>query len=821
MNSDAGDGACPIWVDGDLFIRFLYLDVTGKNYAITGNGSNGIDFGETVLNATTTTGNSGALCDFAKATFYSRDAYLTTGSFNASKKAVCDSNGTPLSNVKTDASLFVDGVIVGVGYSSTMGVYPSGLNAGSISYSYSTNTLTLDGVDIACSSRFIDNKKLEGLTIAVKGTNTVNNATSWSIFSAKSFTVKGVNETYASDQLTVSDSFGALCLWPNTDSDNNVMTLKDVTLDLKGSNVGISFSSNSGTNYTGSLVIDKCKVTSELTGTSTRSSIRGFESCTLTRCGVNTASTPIYYNSAQKSFTDINGESAKKVVIGVPNLTYTNISVLGTPVTNLNASNILVDGLTSGSISYRHDYRRLTLAGVTLTAPEGNTAAGVKITADDFFYIALDGANTMTTSGTTISTNSDAAVTMTGSGSFTGESTTASGLSMDGGSNFTINVDGTVRLTGKERGIWGNGYNNSASTVTLKKYSASSDYYFKGTDNGAVVNVADLILDGMDFYYSSNYGTPGCYFEERYVRQNGGDVVKGDRDVNFYGIGKSYGISIAGTPVTDCNERAVGSKYITGGGPKAVSYDITSNTLTLDNATIRYEGDSQSLYGIVNDGVDGLNIQLVGDNTINTTGYVALHTTGGKTDAPVTTRIVGDGKLQCQSSWIAVWVSIYNTLDIGGNVEVTAEGSTSPGIGSNMSGSFNETLIIRDNAKVQAKGRYGSVNRLNDIQLLDGIKLLKPAGAEITKGEWGWCVSIDGEPTDEWVVFGKGIRGDVNGDGSVNVADIACIIDVMAGSADVSSALADVNGDGTPNVADIGEVIDIMAASARKMKNEE
>lgn len=134
INSDANEAFCPIWVDGDLFIRFLYLDVTGKSYAITGNGSNAIDFGETVLNAKTTTGNNGALCDFAKATFYSRDAYLTTGSFNASKKAVCDSNGNPLSTVKTDASLFVGGVIVGVGYSSTMGVYPSGLNAGTISF---------------------------------------------------------------------------------------------------------------------------------------------------------------------------------------------------------------------------------------------------------------------------------------------------------------------------------------------------------------------------------------------------------------------------------------------------------------------------------------------------------------------------------------------------------------------------------------------------------------------------------------------------------------------------------------------------------------
>ena len=59
---------------------------------------------------------------------------------------------------------------------------------------------------------------------------------------------------------------------------------------------------------------------------------------------------------------------------------------------------------------------------------------------------------------------------------------------------------------------------------------------------------------------------------------------------------------------------------------------------------------------------------------------------------------------------------------------------------------------------------------------------------------------------------GTTIKGDVNGDRVVNVADIATVIDVMAGkSVGVSPALADVNGDGAVNVADIATIIDIMA----------
>ena len=68
------------------------------------------------------------------------------------------------------------------------------------------------------------------------------------------------------------------------------------------------------------------------------------------------------------------------------------------------------------------------------------------------------------------------------------------------------------------------------------------------------------------------------------------------------------------------------------------------------------------------------------------------------------------------------------------------------------------------------------------------------------------------------------LPGDVNGDGTVDVADIAAIIDVMAGvslnpDADPEAddnLKADVNGDGTVDVADIAMVIDIMAGNTQK-----
>ena len=60
----------------------------------------------------------------------------------------------------------------------------------------------------------------------------------------------------------------------------------------------------------------------------------------------------------------------------------------------------------------------------------------------------------------------------------------------------------------------------------------------------------------------------------------------------------------------------------------------------------------------------------------------------------------------------------------------------------------------------------------------------------------------------------QSVKGDVNSDGVVDVADISSILTVMAGAAapeSSASRLADVNGDGKVDVADISSVLTIMA----------
>ena len=58
-------------------------------------------------------------------------------------------------------------------------------------------------------------------------------------------------------------------------------------------------------------------------------------------------------------------------------------------------------------------------------------------------------------------------------------------------------------------------------------------------------------------------------------------------------------------------------------------------------------------------------------------------------------------------------------------------------------------------------------------------------------------------------VIKSGLKGDVNGDGSVNIADINVIIDMILRD-NLSDPNADVNGDGTVNISDINVVIAII-----------
>ena len=105
------------------------------------------------------------------------------------------------------------------------------------------------------------------------------------------------------------------------------------------------------------------------------------------------------------------------------------------------------------------------------------------------------------------------------------------------------------------------------------------------------------------------------------------------------------------------------------------------------------------------------------------------------------------------------------------------------------------------------------------------VKLVEVSGSR-ADNRLRSVASVSSAPSASWTSYSTitirtNQHGDVNGDMSIDVADIATVIDVMASGSGIATPLqqaADVNKDGTVDVADIAAIIDIMAANARRQR---
>ena len=71
---------------------------------------------------------------------------------------------------------------------------------------------------------------------------------------------------------------------------------------------------------------------------------------------------------------------------------------------------------------------------------------------------------------------------------------------------------------------------------------------------------------------------------------------------------------------------------------------------------------------------------------------------------------------------------------------------------------------------------------------------------------------IDGGPSNPGYFTAKnaGLRGDVNGDGSVNISDVTTLIDLLLGGGSISNPAADCNQDSSVNISDVTSLIDYL-----------
>ena len=265
-----------------------------------------------------------------------------------------------------------------------------------------------------------------------------------------------------------------------------------------------------------------------------------------------------------------------------------------------------------------------------------------------------------------------------------------------------------------------------------------------------------------------------------------------------------YGLSVAGEPVESGNKDDV----LEDG---RVSYDPASKTLTLNSAQI----DAGDQTGIFNRDVSGLTIRLKGDNTITTRGQ-SLYLQGQGGGTTITSDGTGELYMDEYSSGDGYNQGIYVRFAplVIENCGVVLSGAYGGIIG--LGG--DNGLVVRNASLTVSSGcSMPSISNLESIEL-ENCHIVAPEGARVGQYQSGsstyWGVlGEDGEPTSETVRIEPGpalLKGDINGDGIVNVTDVTALINTILGTASYSQDVCDINGDGVMNVTDVTALINLI-----------
>lgn len=178
-----------------------------------------------------------------------------------------------------------------------------------------------------------------------------------------------------------------------------------------------------------------------------------------------------------------------------------------------------------------------------------------------------------------------------------------------------------------------------------------------------------------------------------------------------------YNLWLAGIAVSAVNQHEVSGEGITG----KVSYNPTTNVLTLTNATINSPNKTIGLRA----SIKGLKIELVGKNKID----------GGNAEGIWTganTAIGGPGTLEVLSRTGSAIFIMEDTLALLPDCQIMAQGLN--GVAGRTESS--QVLVVHGGALLKATGTEGSITELLDLQLMDS-EITAPVGAVFNKKRRG------------------------------------------------------------------------------------
>ena len=391
-----------------------------------------------------------------------------------------------------------------------------------------------------------------------------------------------------------------------------------------------------------------------------------------------------------------------------PTATDYGLKVAGVDVTSDNCADLSVIDGVKGTVNYDPATKTLTLQDATIDKADELTLENKNV---DGLKVNIVGTNNLST-------------------------TKFSSISVE--KTTTFQGSGTLKVKGKSYGISFGNNNLDVIIRDCKMYIEGEwgiDGFFVNT-NLTIINAnieinslkeAITRIDNLSLQRCAITEPAGAIFDASQRC-----LVVGGAYVSKLVIAPEKPVfKVAGVEVTDANS---GNLTTIAGVEGKASYDPETLTLTLDNATIT----TNAVAGIANESATGLQVKLVGNNTI-TSASAAGMVIGRQT------RIVGDGKLKVTSTGTSAILMQGAPLSIDG-CSVVAEGKY--GIYADK-GDVKEVLTIRT-ASVEAQGASGSIAGLSNL-LLDRCIINQPQGAAYDKALKG--VAKDGGLVTDRVVI--------------------------------------------------------------------
>ena len=700
--------------------------------------------------------------------------------------------------------LKVFGTSVDLNATSTVtGIASSKLTFGSISYNPSTKELELKNVMV--SSNTTDNyfvqTDLSGITLRVNGTCSVNmkGVLLWTTGNA---TLTGTSSS--SSRLTFTRTGAPLSL-PllvacSQSGGKNTLSIKNMTLIMTDNALDAGLME--GRVSTGSemkLYMERVEATLTAKSGATKPIVSGFTDMTCYQCGIR-SDNGLFYNAGfsvgdTKCVQDADGNiTTDQLVIdgwATPVTPYP-VKVMGRRVTSFNATKVQDFG-SNGYINFDKDNNAVRLYNVKLT--------GIKPAGDVMIATAGKGTVAVETHGTNVITgycdfivanNSNGYIILRGTGA-TSSGLIFTNLGLNGGKNSCVVMNGTGQQLYMEDG----NFTFTSPSTPVQTVNTKNSLYFMNcrASMNATVTYDYAIQGFFDVEFTDcSVTTPKNFVWIREMHPMTGttsfsnyyDVVIVEPKETTHENGM---LMINGVTMT--NDNGAMGAVVPGVG-------YADGVITLDNVNFT----TSKNFIICN---FDLQIKVKGTNKIKAQNFL-WNTCSSEEPANVTIEgSGGDATLETEGTSSSLANYVFQS---GGNLQISDLKwfkSTTPYV--SFIGDFDKTVLTLRNSS--GEFTTGQANRgavmgiaglaLDNVELLDGV-IFQPED-----GSWN-------SPAGQPLRFKSTaiLKGDVNGDGKVNVSDVSTLINMILGVVSTDQDRADVNGDGRVNVSDVTALINII-----------